>query len=100
MHLFGVYYQEDKNLYELVFVGDYNKFRNENNLKLLEAFAIDKKTLDYDKKSFIVEVSNSTKLVFDEKVESHKNFEYTKLLKINKKIKINIVDNVVEVKVK
>lgn len=100
MNLYGVYYQEEKNLYEIVLIGDFLCFENSSDFTCYEAFAMDKKTLDYNRSSFIVEVKQSCELIFTKNIMEEKNFLYTKLLKINKNIKINVNKNVIKVKIK
>lgn len=100
MNLYGCYYQEDKNHYELVFIGEKKEFINFNNLTMYEAFAMDKKTCDYDREAFVVVIKNSCTLKFTKKVVLDKNFLYTQLLKINRNINIKIREKEIKVKVK
>lgn len=100
MNLFGVYFQEEKNHFELVFIGSKADFVNIDDYLIYESFAMDKKSCDYDRESFIVVIEKDTTLNFKKNVVCDKNFLYTQLLKENKNIKIKVKGKEVTVKVK
>lgn len=100
MNLFGLYYQKDSDYYEIILIGDLKHFINKDEFIIEQAFSMDKKVLDYRPNAFIIRVNKTCELRFDQKVCKEKNFEYCKLLKINKNINVKCSDKVIKVKVK